>query len=164
MQFLSFRRPNQIGVLGLILTFLLFLPVFAQAQEDIRFERDTLSIDVKGTVHHFEIELAETRKQRARGLMFRRQMKADEGMLFDYRRPKPVSMWMKNTFIPLDMLFILADGRIESIRERAVPQSLANISSKGKVRAVLELNAGTVSRLSIKPGDLIQHRIFGTAE
>src|SRR3546814_14529348 len=81
-------------------------------------------------------------------------------MLFVYSQPRRVSMWMKNTLIPLDMLFIAPDGRIESIVKRAVPHSLATISSRGKVRAVLELNGGTVDRLGIRPGDRVVHPIF----
>src|SRR3546814_13522615 len=85
--------------------------------------------------------------------MYRDHLAADAGMLFVYSQPRRVSMWMKNTLIPLDMLFIAPDGRIESIVKRAVPHSLATISSRGKVRAVLELNGGTVDRLGIRPGD-----------
>ena len=164
MQFLSFRRLNLLPTLGILLLILGMMPGIAGGQEEVHFEHDTLSIVVDDMVHHFTVEIAETRQQRARGLMFRRKMAPDAGMLFDYRRPKPVAMWMKNTYIPLDMLFIRADGSVESIRERAVPHSLASISSKDKVRAVLELNAGTAARLGIRPGDLVRHRIFGNAD
>jgi hypothetical protein len=80
--------------------------------------------------------------------------------LFPYDSPRRLSFWMKNTFIPLDLLFIGADGQIATIQERAVPQSLEPIRSRGKALAVLELNGGTVSRLNIKPGDRVEHPIF----
>jgi len=92
--------------------------------------------------------------------MYRRKMAADAGMLFVYPSDAPVSMWMKNTFIPLDMFFIGSDGRITHIAERTVPQSTELIGSYGPVRGVLELNGGTASRLGIKPGDRVIHRLF----
>ncbi|HEX6979549.1 MAG TPA: DUF192 domain-containing protein, partial [Alphaproteobacteria bacterium] len=85
---------------------------------------------------------------------------ADAGMLFDFKRDQPVSMWMRNTRIPLDMLFIARDGRIVNIAQRTVPFSEATIQSKGAVRAVLELNGGTAQRLGIRPGDTVRHPIF----
>ncbi len=129
------------------------------------FETSRLVIVSESGRHEFKVELAVTPEQRAQGLMYRRSMAADAGMLFDYsRRPGRASMWMKNTFIPLDMLFIKADGEIESIAARTVPHSLESISSRGPVRAVLELNGGTAERLGIKPGDRVEHRLFGTAD
>ncbi len=92
--------------------------------------------------------------------MFRRSLPADGGMLFDFGRDQPVSMWMKNTLIPLDMLFIDRRGVIVNLHQRAVPHSLVPISSAGRVRAVLELNGGTVGRLKIKPGDRVLHPMF----
>ena len=82
-------------------------------------------------------------------------------MLFDYGRTQPVAMWMKNTLVPLDILFIAADGRVVNIAADAVPESLTSIPSAGPVRAVLEINAGTAARLGIKPGDRVIHPIFG---
>lgn len=141
---------------------LLALPAAAQtARPD--FARDTLTLVTgDGTEHAFEIELAESAQERAFGLMFKDRLAPDAGMLFDYGRPMRVTMWMKNTLIPLDMLFIGADGRIRTIRERAVPHSLEPIPSGTRVRGVLELRGGTVDRLGIAPGDLVRHRIFGT--
>ena len=121
----------------------------------------TLVIEANGTKHTLQVELAATEKSRQVGLMFRRKMAADAGMLFDYGRTQPVAMWMKNTYIPLDMLFIAADGRVVNIAKRTVPHSLSTIASVGRVRAVLEVNAGATDRLGIKPGDLVRHRIFG---
>ena len=107
------------------------------------------------------VELADTGEERAIGLMFRRDLGPDRGMLFDYRRTQPVAMWMKNTYLPLDMLFIADDGRVVTIGEDSVPGSLDTIASAGPVRAVLEINAGTVARLGIAPADRVIHRIFG---
>ncbi len=108
----------------------------------------------------FHVELADTDEQRATGLMYRSRLAADAGMLFDFKRDLPVAMWMKNTFIPLDILFITADGRIAGIVQRTVPQSLATIASPGHVRAVLEVNGGTVERLGIAVDDRVHHPMF----
>ena len=98
--------------------------------------------------------------EKARGLMHRRSLAPDGGMLFIYTKELRQSMWMKNTLIPLDMLFIRQNGRIAHIHERAVPGSLATISSRGRVLAVLELRGGTVARLGIRKGDRVVHSIF----
>lgn len=108
----------------------------------------------------FQVEIAESPDQRAQGLMFRRQMAADAGMLFLFGGSRERAMWMKNTLIPLDMLFIDETGEIVRIEERTVPHSLRVIKSGQPVSAVLELNAGTTSRLAIKPGDRVIHPAF----
>ena len=120
-------------------------------------------VTVGGARHAFVVELANDDETRTRGLMFRRALAANAGMLFDYGRPGPVAMWMRNTLIPLDMLFIAADGRIVNIAERAVPRDETPIASAGPVRAVLEVNGGTVARLGIKPGDRIEHSLFAAS-
>lgn len=97
-----------------------------------------------------------TAEERARGLMFRRHLDADSGMLFDFREPLTARMWMKNTYIPLDMLFIREDGEITNIAKDTVPQSTTVLSSAEKVRYVLELNAGTTTRRGIEPGDKVR--------
>ena len=104
----------------------------------------------------FRVELARTEAERAQGLMYREKLAPDAGMLFVYPTDRPVAFWMKNTLIPLDMLFIKRDGTILSIAERAVPLSEVTISSGGPVAAVLEVNGGTVSHLGIRPGDRVQ--------
>jgi uncharacterized membrane protein (UPF0127 family) len=119
------------------------------------FKHGELSIAGPSGTHKFSVELAVDEAQREQGLMFRQSMPADAGMLFIYDTSRPIAMWMKNTVIPLDMLFIAADGRVINIRERAVPYSLEAIPSDGPVKAALELNGGTVSRLGIKPGDKV---------
>ena len=128
-----------------------------------RFEQDRLAIETaKGGRHDFDVELAITPQQQQQGLMFRRDMAPDAGMLFVYRPRRAASMWMRNTMIPLDMLFIAEDGRIVKIVERAVPLSLKTISADHPVRAVLEVNGGTVARLGIAPGDRVIHGTFET--
>ncbi len=125
------------------------------------FERDELTIETAdGARHRFEVELALSREQQAQGLMYRRSLAENAGMLFVYGKEWPVSMWMKNTLIPLDMLFIRRDGRIVRIAERTVPRSLETISSGQLVAAVLEVNGGTAARLGIRPGDRVLHPAF----
>ena len=111
--------------------------------------------------HAFMVEVADTPDERALGLMFRHDLEAGRGMLFDYRHLRPATMWMKNTYVSLDMLFLAADGRIVNIAEHTVPGSLDTIPSEGPVRAVLEVVAGTVARLGIAPADRVVHGIFG---
>ena len=128
-----------------------------------RFERDVLSIETAdGRRQRFEIELAVTGAQRAQGLMYRRSLAEDGGMLFLYGGAGMLSMWMKNTPIPLDMMFIAPDGRIVDIAERTVPYSLETVASRFAASAVLEVNGGTVARLGIRPGDRVLHRAFGS--
>jgi uncharacterized protein len=126
-------------------------------------KRTSLTIDTASATQHFTVDLAVSAEDQARGLMFRRSLPRDAGMLFDFGTTRPAEFWMKNTLIPLDMLFIAADGHVADIHERAVPLSEATIGSKVPVRAVLEVNGGTVARLGIKEGDLVHHPIFGTA-
>jgi uncharacterized protein len=113
--------------------------------------------------HSFNVELAETPAQQEQGLMFRRELAPDAGMLFDFKEPTMATMWMRNTLIPLDMLFVDAHGRIVNIAERTVPQSDAIIAAAAPVRAVIELNGGTAARLGIEPGDRVLFPIFGPA-
>lgn len=141
------------SVLPLLLVLFLFAP--AHAQDDVKFDRSTLKIETADAVHSFEIEIATNDEQRARGLMFRNEMAADAGMLFLYRRDRVLTMWMANTYLPLDMLFIGSDGRIVRIAENTIPLSRTTISSRNRARAVLELNAGTARRLGINAGDRV---------
>lgn len=126
------------------------------------FATSSLSLVTAKGRFRFTVEMALDAAQRAQGLQFRETLAAHAGMLFDYERPQPVTMWMKNTLVPLDMLFISADGRVVNIAADTVPKSLAPISSAGPVRAVLEVNAGTAARLGIEPGDRVIHPIFGS--
>jgi len=117
-------------------------------------------VTADGQRHVFTVELADTVAAQGRGLMFRDSLAADRGMLFDYDPPVPVTMWMKNTLIPLDMLFVAASGVITRVAADTVPFSLARIESGGPVRAVIEVNAGTARRLGIAPGDRVLHAMF----
>ncbi|WP_082766968.1 DUF192 domain-containing protein [Bosea sp. PAMC 26642] len=110
--------------------------------------------------HAFQVEVMRTPDQRAKGLMHRNYMPADRGMLFDFARTEPVAMWMQNTFIPLDMLFIRADGTVARIAERTEPLSTRTIPSGEPVLSVLEINGGVAEKLGIKPGDKIEHVLF----
>jgi uncharacterized membrane protein (UPF0127 family) len=110
--------------------------------------------------HAFQVEVAKNDADRAQGLMYRRNMAPDHGMLFDFARVQPISMWMQNTYIPLDMLFIRPDGTIARIAENAEPLSTRTIPSGEPVLAVLEVNGGTAARLGVKPGDRVEHPLF----
>jgi uncharacterized protein len=114
------------------------------------FGKSELTIDTAGGKQHFIIEEAKTPQQMTQGLMYRRSMAADAGMLFEYEHPRPAAFWMKNTLIPA----------VLDIHERAVPLSLDPIGTDERVLAVLELNGGTVSRLGIKRGDRVEHPLF----
>ncbi|MCE9507817.1 MAG: DUF192 domain-containing protein [Alphaproteobacteria bacterium] len=129
------------------------------AQKGARLE--TLVIEGKlGGRHSFEVEIASTPAEEEIGLMFREQMAPDHGMLFEMGRTAKTSFWMKNTLIPLDMLFIAADGEIKTIHENAVPKSLEPLSSGVPVAAVLEINGGRARELGIRAGDRVIHPYF----
>ena len=149
---------------GLIAALLLMCAAVTLADEDLdaSFAKDVLIVQ-NGTnaCHRFDVYLAITDAERSRGLMFVRELPDTTGMLFVYRRSEPVAMWMKNTFIPLDILFIGAGRRIVHIVERTVPLSTETIHSVKPALSVLELNAGTVSRLGIEPGDLVNSPALG---
>ena len=116
-----------------------------------------------GKAHAFNVEMALTPDQQQVGEMFRTSVPQDGGMLFDWVQPQVSRMWMKNTLVSLDMVFINPDGTIRSIAESTTPLSLATIDSRGPVRATLELAAGTTTRLNIRVGDTVRQRIFGNA-
>lgn len=121
---------------------------------------ETLTIQTAHGAHTFRVEMATNDGQREAGLMFRREMDPDHGMLFDFNPPQQVSFWMHNTFISLDLIFIAADGTILNVAPNAPPLSDDNIPSAGDARAVLELNAGRAAELGIVAGDHVSHRIF----
>ena len=121
---------------------------------------EPLEIATAGGPVRFRVAIADTEEERNRGLMFRSVLDEDEGMLFDFQRPQPVAFWMKNTLIPLDMIFIGADGKIVNIAENTRPYSLDQVPSDGPVTAVLEIGGGLSAELGIKPGDRVLHRIF----
>ena len=142
-----------------LLPFIAQLPAWGQAQPAL--PQSDLVIQTAQGPKRFRVELADNDDSRSRGLMFRTQMAPDAGMLFDFKTEQMASFWMRNTLIPLDMLFIKADGTILNIHQRAIPRDESGINSLGPVRAVLELNGGAASRLGIKAGDRVDHAIFG---
>ena len=123
-------------------------------------KEEPLTIESTKGEQVFSVEVVRKEKDRNRGLMFRQAMGADRGMLFDYDPPQSISFWMKNTFIPLDIIFIAADGRILNIAEKTTPLSLERLPSAGAVRGVLEINGGLSAKLGIKAGDKVRHAIF----
>jgi uncharacterized membrane protein (UPF0127 family) len=126
-----------------------------------KFGAGKLAIESAKGKHAFNIEIARTPDQQRQGLMWRQKLAPDAGMLFIYDMEMPVSMWMSNTLIPLDMLFIAGDGKIVHIAQRTVPKSEEIISPGRPVQYVLELNGGTASRLGIKPGDKVAYTELG---
>ena len=121
----------------------------------VQYVKGSITIDGASGKHVFSIEIARNEDQRAQGLMFRRDLPADAGMLFLFDDEATRSFWMKNTLIPLDMLFVAADGHIVDIHERAVPLDETPIPSDAPALAVVELNGGTIARLGIKIGDIV---------
>ncbi len=150
-------------MLVLALALLAFQPASAQ-RADQAVDGGIAVVETASGAHSFTVELAETPAQRARGLMFRRQMAPDHGMLFDFGTDDEVRMWMQNTYISLDMVFITRDGVVHRIERNTTPLSTRTISSKGPVRSVLEVIAGTADRIGLKRGDVVRHPIFGNAE
>jgi uncharacterized protein len=122
---------------------------------------ETVVIETESGRHSFATEIADTDQTRGRGLMFRRHLAADHAMLFIWGAPIQAAMWMKNTFIPLDMLFVAEDGRVVHIAANTTPQSLTVITAGQPVRAVIELAGGTAARLGIKTGSRVRHKLFG---
>jgi uncharacterized membrane protein (UPF0127 family) len=144
--------------LSVLLALLPAMP--AEALES--FTTSELTIVTASGPQKFTVEMALTPSQMEQGLMFRRALAPNAGMLFDFKEPTITAMWMKNTWIPLDMLFADQYGRIVDIHERAVPESLDTIAPKVPARIVIELNGGTIARLGIRIGDKIVHPIFQT--
>ncbi|GAB4151286.1 MAG: DUF192 domain-containing protein [Sphingomonadales bacterium] len=151
--------------IGLLVLFLIAASAaWAQPATPQSLPQSPLVIETAAQAQHaFTVELANTPQTRAVGLMHRTALAADQGMLFDFGAPRPVSMWMKNTLISLDMLFIQSDGRIVNIAADTTPHSLQPVHSRGRVKAVLELPAGTAKALAIAPGDIVRHAIFDNA-
>jgi uncharacterized membrane protein (UPF0127 family) len=161
MSLLESRSGNHNWRVGLShLAFLAaLLPAGAAVAAD--FERDRVTVLASsGASHAFDVEVADTAAERARGLMFRRTLDPEAGMLFDFRPGRPVSMWMKNTLIPLDMLFADATGRIVHIEREAVPETLVSRGPEQPVAAVLEIKGGRAGELGIEEGDRIVHSMF----
>ncbi len=132
------------------------------AQEPPRVEPLTISTVQSSTM--LSAEVADTEELRQRGLMFRHILPPDQAMLFDFEKPRPAAMWMKNTYMSLDMIFVREDGTIAALAENTVPKSLDTVSVQEPVRGVVEMAAGTIKRLGIHKNDKVFHRIFKTKE
>jgi uncharacterized membrane protein (UPF0127 family) len=150
-------QPNARAALA---AFALVLIALARAAPAWAAEEQTLEIVSRTGVHTFTVELAVTDQERQQGLMFRRELPEGRGMLFDFKQDQNVTMWMKNTYIPLDMIFIRADGRIHRVAENTEPESTRVIAAGAPVRAVLEVIAGTAKKLGIRAGDRVAHPLF----
>ena len=132
----------------------------APAAQQVEAGLEPLTIVTASGSHAFSVEVMRTDEERAKGLMFRRFMPQDRGMLFDFKREEPIAMWMKNTYLPLDMVFMNRAGRVTHIAQNAEPLSERIIPSGGPVYAVLEINAGVAKAIGIKVGDNVQNALF----
>lgn len=121
---------------------------------------EPVTVVTEGGDHTFQVQIAATMEQQQTGLMFRTGMAAGEGMLFTYKYPTAAGFWMRNTFIPLDIIFIRGDGTIANIAHNTTPLSLDTISSVGHINGVLEINGGLAEELGIEPGDRVLHPFF----
>lgn len=144
----------------LLLPVLMILAPFAAAQD----YASPLTIASGENVHSFNVDIADEPSEVQLGLMNRAEMAADAGMIFDFGAPREASMWMKNTLIPLDMLFFTSDGTIVAIARNTTPGSLRTVNPGMPVKGVLELNANRAAQLGIQPGDTVQHEILGNLE
>jgi len=134
----------------------LALLLLATAVQAEALPREELTVQTQaGALHRFNVEVAATPETRAEGLMFREELPEDAGMLFIYASPGPVGFWMKNTPLPLDMLFIDRSGEILAIHANAVPYSEDVIYAEMPVKSVLEINGGRAAALGIQPGDRV---------
>ncbi len=121
---------------------------------------EALDIVTHGGLQHFKVEIADTPSSREQGLMYRKALAPDRGMLFDFKTPQEVAFWMKNTILPLDMVFIAKDGRIVSIARNAVPFDQTPIPSGGPILGVLEINGGVADKEGLEPGDKVVAALF----
>lgn len=145
---------------ALLAVYLLVLPVMFGSAAQGRMRQDQLFIVTATGEYPIEVEIADTPEEKALGLMFRTSLSDRQGMLFPYGDPQELTMWMRNTYISLDMVFLRADGSVHRIEERTEPLSERIISSEGPVTAVLELAGGWARRHGLKPGDRVRHRLF----
>ncbi|MFI4998390.1 MAG: DUF192 domain-containing protein [Reyranellales bacterium] len=159
--FIGSRRLGRRLMLGV--PFVLAARAAKGQDSEIAFKRSSLVIVTAAREIKFDIELALNEAERTRGLMYREKLGPYEGMLFDFFHEAPVAFWMKNTLIPLDMVFIAGDGTVRHVHANATPLSTDAIPSQFPVRAVLEINGGSALLLGIKPGDKVKHEIFGNA-
>ena len=150
----------RLGVLGLVAGLCLASCTTFMPQRQAGLPVETIQIETAGGPKAFTVQIAADAISQERGLMFRRDLPPDAGMLFDFHQEQRVAFWMKNTPLPLDMLFIKADGTVSSIEPNAIPYSTDTIPAAEPVRAVLEINGGQAHALGIKPGDRVRSMIF----
>lgn len=151
------------GLLAAILALSALSPVAHADEECIpapERPRENLQIVTSSGPHPFRVEVARTTEQRVKGLMCRRAMARDQGMLFTFDGETPIHMWMKNTYLPLDMVFVSRHGQVTSVAANTTPFSLDLISSGTPAYAVIELNAGVASELGIAEGAKVEHPVF----
>jgi uncharacterized protein len=159
------RLSGRSGLAFLFLTFLaLGAPACAQQQQpaasaaqqpQLGLPREMVTIQTARGPARFDVQIADSDATREKGLMFRRAMPDGEGMLFDFYQDQPLSFWMRNTLIPLDMIFVASDGRIVSIAKQAKPLDETPVPSAAPARFVIEINGGLADRLGIRPGDMV---------
>lgn len=152
---LGLRRRFWSAAVALIIVFCAFATGSTRAAKI-----EPLEIITKSGVQVFSVELATTEEEKTTGLMYRKELPEGKGMLFDFSPVQEVSMWMKNTYVSLDMIFIRPDGRILRIAENTEPLSTKIISSRGAAKGVLEVVAGTAKKYGIEPGDRVAHPLF----
>ncbi|GLQ57863.1 DUF192 domain-containing protein [Devosia nitrariae] len=147
-------RPTRAGLLAVIA--LAMLPLAACSDEG------RLILNTESGAHAFAVEVVDTAETRARGLMFRQELADDAGMLFDFKEEREVSFWMMNTLIPLDMIFIGADGVVKTVHVNARPQDPTSIPSQVPVQFVLEIPGGRSEEIGLEPGDTVEHPRIGS--
>lgn len=163
MSFLTLRddraAPSAVLFCLLVLAFVAMMGP-ESARSEMKMRRDTLILHTASGAHRISIEVPESDREKSYGLMFRRSIGDDEGMLFPYPTAHEITMWMRNTYISLDMIFIRADGIVHRIETDTEPLSERVIASEGDVTGVLEMKAGSARRLGLKPGDRVEHAHF----
>jgi uncharacterized protein len=150
------RARAAFGALFTLVSCLFAAPLATAADAAV----EPLEIVTASGAHGFEVEVARSAREREIGLMYRRSLPAEQGMLFEFRKEQIVYMWMKNTYISLDMIFVSKTGQVVGVKQNATPQSEEIITSGRPAAAVIELNAGVAKAIGVMPGDSVRHAIF----
>ena len=154
---LAIRQPSRaLKGTGLALAAVLAFAPLAACSDEGKLTLHTATGD-----HAFHVEVVDTPETRAKGLMFVQDLAEDAGMLFDFKEERPVSFWMQNTYIPLDMVFVGADGVVKTVHANARPMDTTSIPSGAPVQFVLEIPAGVAAKIGLQPGDTMQHDLVG---
>lgn len=154
-------RAAEAALLALLL--LMTMPITFGSAAQAKMRQDRLTVVTATGEHPIDVEIAETADEKALGLMFRTGLAEGQGMLFPHGTPQELTMWMRNTYISLDMVFLRADGTVHRVEERTEPLSERIIGSQGPVTAVLELAGGWARRHGLKPGDRVRHPLFAAS-